>query len=659
MRLRFILLFFLLLKLNVNAQFINIDSCLKILPTLKEDTNKVILLNRIAWDISYKNLQAGLDYANKSMALAKQLNCEELYPKIYNTLGAIYDDKAERAKALDMYLLGLQYTKKLNQTKSYGFLYNSLGNLYSKQNESQKAKMYYLLCLKYSKITNSINASNVAASNLASIYSALKQPDSAIFYMNPCLSYNLKHNVKDKLVYNYLMLSDIYYENNEADKSLNAALQGASLAKEIGDTYTLAHAYLQISSSYYLKKDLPGAINALHDAIKTAKVTGDIPALENSNLYLSQYLEEINDFKGSLKYYKDYNMYKDSSLNNESVSQMRNAEAKYENEKKQTEIELLSEKQKHNDAENQKKKVYLYAALIGIIGLGFMLLILYRNNKIKHKANKNLEAYNLEINKQKELVELKNKEITDSINYAQRIQQNILTSENYFKKYTSDYFILFKPKDIVSGDFYWAYDNREEFVVVTADCTGHGVPGAMMSMLGINLLNEIVVERKVAQPAVILNQLRKDIVKILNPEESTIESKDGMDCTLLSINNKTLELTYCNANNSFYIIRDGKLITSTTNKMPVGAGHYVNEPFVQQQIKLQKKDIIITLTDGYADQFGGAQGKKIKYRALEKTILENCNLPLELIKQRLNKEIEIWKGNLEQVDDICIVGIKI
>jgi serine phosphatase RsbU (regulator of sigma subunit) len=352
-------------------------------------------------------------------------------------------------------------------------------------------------------------------------------------------------------------------------------------------------------------------------------------------------------------------LYKDSMLNNENIKQLRNAEAKYENEKKQKEIELLSEKQKLNEAEVEKKKIFLYAAIASILALAVILIILYRNNRLKQKTNCKLALFNIEVNKQKELVEEKNKEITDSINYAQRIQQNILTSDSYFKKHTTDFFILFKPKDIVSGDFYWALNHERKFVVMTADCTGHGVPGAMMSMMGINFLNEIVNEKQISSPAEILNQLRRDIIKALNSEDSVFEAKDGMDCCLCSFDFENLKLYYSNANNKFYIIRDSKLILSETNKMPVGAGHNISQGFEGYCFDLQKNDIVITLTDGYADQFGGPKGKKFKYKQLEDLLISFNYLPMNELKIKLNEAVETWRGSLEQVDDICIIGIQV
>lgn len=646
-----------LLNFNSYAQQLNIDSCLQVLRTAPDDTNKVILLDRIAWNISYRNLQTGILYSDTCFALAKKLNYERAYSNIFNTQGAIYDDMAEVGKALNLYLDGLRYAKKYNQLKNQAVLYNSLGNLYSKRKDKKEAKRYYLLSVDVCKKIDF--SASVAQTNLASLYMGFNMLDSAMYYLNLSMDYNIKHKKVSRLINNYILLSELSYEKKDKEGALNSANEAIRLCLTINDVYTLAHAYLDQSNAYYLAGDMKKAIKSLEDATATAKKSGDIPTLETSALYTSQIYEEIKDFENSLKFFKDYKMYKDSSLNVESISQIKNAEAKYESEKKQKEIELLGEKQKLNEAQNQKKKIYLIVAIIGIVVLVFVSVILYRNNILKQKTNKDLEAFNKEVNHQKELVEVKNKEITDSINYAKRIQQSILTSHNYFKQNTNDFFILFKPKDIVSGDFYWALKNENKLLVMTADCTGHGVPGAMMSMMGINYLNEIVNEAGVMSPAEILNVLRSDIIKTLNPEGSLVETKDGMDCCLCSYDFENMKLTYSCANNNFYLIRGKEIISSQSNKMPVGAGHNANVPFEEFSMDIEKGDLIISFTDGYADQFGGIKGKKFKYKQLEELLVSSAHLPLNELKHKLNDSIETWRGNLEQVDDICVIGIKI
>jgi serine phosphatase RsbU (regulator of sigma subunit) len=230
---------------------------------------------------------------------------------------------------------------------------------------------------------------------------------------------------------------------------------------------------------------------------------------------------------------------------------------------------------------------------------------------------------------------------------------------------SKNFFILYKPKDIVSGDFYYALShkatgsNKELFYMCTADCTGHGVPGAFMSMLGISYLNESIIEKNISKPHEVLNNMREEIISSLNPEGSEEESKDGMDCVLCAYDFENMKLDFAAANNPLWLVREGVLTEYKPDKMPVGKYQDTHASFKMQTIDLKKGDIVYSFTDGYADQFGGPKGKKFKYKQLEDTLLANSHLGMEEQKNILNTKFEAWKGNLEQVDDVLVIGIKI
>jgi serine phosphatase RsbU (regulator of sigma subunit) len=267
-----------------------------------------------------------------------------------------------------------------------------------------------------------------------------------------------------------------------------------------------------------------------------------------------------------------------------------------------------------------------------------------------------VEEQKQEVELQKELVEEKNKEITDSINYAKRIQQAILPPPRVVKEFLPDSFILYKPKDIVAGDFYWLESINDEVVFASADCTGHGVPGAMVSVVCHNALNRSVREFSLTDPAEILNKTRELVIETF--QQSDHEVRDGMDISLCSFNPKTLKMKWSGANNPLWIIRNNELIEYKGDKQPIGKFEK-SRPFTPHTIDLQKQDIFYILTDGYADQFGGDKGKKFKYKQLQETLLENSMLRSEEQKQKLDQIFESWKGTLEQVDDVCIIGVRI
>ena len=271
--------------------------------------------------------------------------------------------------------------------------------------------------------------------------------------------------------------------------------------------------------------------------------------------------------------------------------------------------------------------------------------------------------YSKEINHQRDIIEETNKDIVSSIHYAKRIQKALLASDSMLEKNLPEHFVLYKPKDIVSGDFYWGELIDDKFLICTGDCTGHGVPGAFMSLLGVSFLNEIVKERKITRPDLIFNHLRDDIIKVLNPEGTLDEGKDGMDAALCSFDFKKMTLQFACANNPLWVIRENNLIEFKPDKQPIGMFdiHEGEEQkaFNLQTFQLQKGDLIYSFTDGYADQFGGPKGKKFKYKQFQDLLLGICNNPLKEQHTQLNKTIEEWKGTLDQVDDILVIGIKI
>jgi ligand-binding sensor domain-containing protein/serine phosphatase RsbU (regulator of sigma subunit) len=249
-------------------------------------------------------------------------------------------------------------------------------------------------------------------------------------------------------------------------------------------------------------------------------------------------------------------------------------------------------------------------------------------------------------------------DIKDSINYAQKIQQSILPNDNDFALIMNDAFVLFKPKDIVSGDFYWLTENGEHAIYATCDCTGHGVPGGFMTMLGTSFLNEIVNEQRIIEPGKVLDMMREKIIDALKQTGTEGENKDGMDMVICMVNKRTNTLNYAAANNSFYIIRDNTILEMKADKQPIG--YFINQKaFKSNTFELQKGDVVYTFTDGYADQFGGPNGKKFKYKQLEELLMTIHKQPMLDQKTQLDSAIENWMKEFEQVDDILLIGYRV
>jgi serine phosphatase RsbU (regulator of sigma subunit)/tetratricopeptide (TPR) repeat protein len=332
-----------------------------------------------------------------------------------------------------------------------------------------------------------------------------------------------------------------------------------------------------------------------------------------------------------------------------------------EKDKLQKETELKNEKLAKRFALGVGSLMLLVAAsiLYGLISTRKKNQKLAESKRQIEMINSDLEIKNAEVLKQKDIIEQKNQAITDSIQYASRIQTAVLPPISFLSDWGIENFILYKPKDIVSGDFYWGVRKNNKIILAAGDCTGHGVPGAFMSMLGHAFLDEIVNTREPENAAAILDMLRDEIINALKQKGMTGEARDGMDISLVILDPRTGRLDYAGANNPLYLIRDGKMVRYIADRMPIGI-HFISfTPFTNQVVEIKKGDYLYIFSDGYADQFGGPKGKKFMYKPFQDLLLRNHSKPMELQKEILDNTFEKWKNDREQVDDVLVIGIRI
>lgn len=308
--------------------------------------------------------------------------------------------------------------------------------------------------------------------------------------------------------------------------------------------------------------------------------------------------------------------------------------------------------------------------LLIMFGIGFLTSINIRYEKRVQKLLEEIKGKNIELEDQKNYIEKIHREISDSINYASRIQTVLLPDTTVLNEYFKDFFILFKPRNVVSGDFYWFSRIENKIIFCLADCTGHGVPGAFMSMLGITFLREIVTKEQLYEPSKILNRLRNEVIIALNQRGIQSDQKDGMDVSLFAMDitplednsDNAIELLWAGANNPCWIVRNGNLQELVPDKMPVGI-HHLMDRFQTVRVKLEKGDKIYLTTDGYRDQFGGPSSKKFMSRQLKEFIIEISDKPMSEQKSLLENKIEEWRTGFgtihEQTDDITMVGLEI
>lgn len=307
----------------------------------------------------------------------------------------------------------------------------------------------------------------------------------------------------------------------------------------------------------------------------------------------------------------------------------------------------------------RSKSAFIFYIIVGIVL--FLLIPIMRFQNIRRSNTFLLKQQEVmgELSIQKEELVYKNKNITDSINYAKRIQEAIMPSENLFRQILLESFVFYQPKDIVSGDFYWVSENKNKIFVAVVDCTGHGVPGAFMSIIGIELLRNITVVKKINDAAEVLNELNKGVREIFSLDANNNPYvKDGMDVSLIVIDKENNNLQFAGALNIMYIVRDNKIVELKGERFAVGLAESESQLYTDHNYELEQGDILYLFTDGYADQFGGPEGKKYKYRRFRQLLLNIHNYSMAEQHELVKKSIEDWKGNNEQVDDILLIGIK-
>jgi serine phosphatase RsbU (regulator of sigma subunit) len=432
----------------------------------------------------------------------------------------------------------------------------------------------------------------------------------------------------------------------------------------------IAFSSLDLASIYDEKGDYSNVKNYAQKGLDASIVIGSKRYKQFAYDLLSRAEYHLGNYKKAYELHLNYTTIKDSILNEESIKNTSMLEAKYENQKKLAEIERLEKEKEIEKQENAKNSALIERDKIVKIalfsGLGLLVLLAFvllkglrqkkRDNEVISSQNLELESQKKEIKKQHEQLEIHFQEIRDSITYAERIQKAILPPLDYFYKMIPDSFVLYKPKDIVAGDFYWLETVGDRIIFAAADCTGHGVPGAKVSVVCHNALNRAVREFNCTSPAAILDKTRNLVIETF--EKSNENVKDGMDIAICALEKGSNKLEFAGANNRLYLIRNNEITDVKGDKQPIG--QYADpEPFTNHELHIEENDHIYIFSDGYPDQFGGPDNKKLKYKAFKQILLNHIHQPMNEQLTSLDEAFENWRGKFEQVDDVCVIGLKL
>ena len=576
-----------------------------------------------------KQHEKSLEYCSEALKLAEKHNLSELNRIIYTTWGNVFLDMKDYQLALDNFNQSYQESKKI-------------GNIYGQF---------------------------VTLINIAGAKRMLGNRADALSHLQDAF-----------------LLSD----------SLNNTSLKGKIYYELGEFF--AQMSNKKESEFYLKESL-----------KIAETSNNRPDIKDIYQSYRILYENLGDYKKSLNFFKKFEKIKDEIMESQNASKVTQLSSQFQLDRKEKELKLMAKDKELKESQNERNRIFIYL----LIGLGVLLLVLVlaltmisiirskRNEVLKEKndeledkkseiesQNHELETFNdklentnnalhnknVEIETQKEKLQsqrdllnltheqlkVRNKDVTDSIHYAQKIQQAMLNSSFHIDGSGVDYFTFYKPRDIVSGDFYWSNVVGDELIVAIGDCTGHGVPGAFMSCLGISLLNEIVFGREIVQPHSILEDLRSSVIQLIATDKNAeLQIGDGMDIAIISLNLKTNYLKFSGAMNGLAIVSDNCLEEVKGDKNPIGQHIIPNHKFTLIEKQLKTGDLIYATTDGYKDQFGGPKGKKLGKRRLQEKLLEISQLSVPVQKVEVIKFYKSWRMHEEQIDDVCLFGMKV
>jgi serine phosphatase RsbU (regulator of sigma subunit) len=644
-----------------------IDSLERLLPAMALDTLRVEVLNDLAAQVVDMDPAKSIRYAEEALKIAEAEKNKRLSAVSLHNIGNGHYNLAEYKLALFYYLKALHIQEAIGNRKGMLSASGSIGNVFLDMRQPDEALKYFQQALQISReLKNKRGMASVLIS-LGTVYSDKKDYKKGLEYCLQSLEIFKEIGYKEAEATCYNNIADSYHKMKDYQKAMYYVSKAYDTYKEIGNVYGMALA-LNNLGDFYTSTGYPDKALAYYQrGLEQAKLIGAGDRIIAAYKGISVSYKKMGKYKEALEVNEKYQKLNDSVFNTENSQQIAEMQTRFETEKKAKEIDLLTKDKKIKEDELSRQRLISWSMATGGVLVLLLALLAVRANIQKRKANRELEEKNQKIETAYNIIEDQHKDIKDSIRYAERLQSAIIPTTAFNRTFGKNAFVLYKPKDIVSGDFYWIetlHENgNEEVLFAAVDCTGHGVPGAFMSIVGHNLLKQAVKDRK-TKPSEILDEINQGLSETLRQKEEESSVKDGMDIALCSLAKNTSghTLQFSGANNPLWIIRkdSDKLEEIKGDKFPIGIflGEEMHK-FKNHTIGLSKGDTLYVFTDGYADQFGGDKGKKFKYKPLQELLLSIRDKDMEEQKVVLETTLIKWQGNLEQVDDILIIGIRI
>lgn len=638
-----------LILLWINAFSNNRDSLIQVTQTDIPVENKISNLFSLARTSA--TIEEFYTFYYKGISLAESIDAHKSVIEFQIAEGNFYFDKQEDAKGMEIFINHLKKAESKQDSLAISKFNYSIGVYYFYKGDIENCIHNFETSIVSYPASEPILGKATSIMALGVVLQNTTRIEEAIRYQRQALKIKEDEGAISQLPVSLNNLAELHYQlkqYNEAYALLNRSIE---LSDSIGDVSAYYYALYLKGEMFVKEKKYTEAIPFIQPAIQFWESRNSWHDLPRAYKTLSDAYIGAKMPMDAMHYMHRYIDLKDSIFNIEKRNSANEVSAKFDSEKK--ELLLKQEREAKEFAQKEKllneKAEQLRFILFAAIGIILLINVFYFYKRYRTQL-KDKELIAL----QKRELEARNHEIMDSIAYAKRIQAAILPSDIRMKKILPNSFIYYQPKDVVAGDFYWIEENDDAIYVAVADCTGHGVPGAMVSVVCNNSLNYVVRQLGEKNPSQILDKTRQLIKDEFNQSNENL--RDGMDIALCKIKNE--KLYFSGAHNPVWIIRNNELIEFKGDKQPIGKFEH-EKPFTQKETRLEKNDILYIFSDGFADQFGGKKGKKFKYAALKELLISISQKTMHEQKLILEDTFEKWRGSLEQIDDVCVMGVKV
>ncbi len=650
----FLLSIFLLLLLSNNstAQQAKLDSIYQLYLFASIDTTKVNYLTELGAAYEEVSKVKGLAYSREALELASRIKYNKGICIANRQIGEYYYSQLNYSEAIKHFLKAIEAGEAAEMHASVSRIYNLVGIIYSNQEKEELSLKYFKKVAEVAEKMNDKQRIAVAYNNIGIAYKGMERyNDAKAYYLKALKEFeasNFKRGIAS-VSSNLGIISHILKDDEAALKYYEISI---NTFREMKDTTSESGIWTNVGELYNDKGEYQKALGFYERGLKYASGFNNNGFRQDAYDGLSKVYANLKNYEMAYYYKNKHIALKDSVKDEQGMREVAEMEKRLANEKQEKEIELLKQKEEIQALKVKSQSEELKKSNIIIFSVAGILIVVIAMSFFIYKGYKQIKRTNIELAEKK-------KEIQDSINYAKKIQESMLPEVNILAKhFPKGGFGLYLPKDVVSGDFYWFNELNDTVYFAAADCTGHGVPGAFMSMIGIDKLNSFI-DKKVEHLPQILSLLNISIKRSLKQKKDSYSSKDGMDIAICSLNTKTKVLNYAGANRPLWILRNKEIIENKPTKASIAGYVEDYQEYVGHTIQMYDDDLIYLFSDGFADQFGGPNKKKYMSKLLKKTLIDIHQMSMPDQEIKLNKIFNDWKGDLGQVDDILVLGFKI